>query len=313
MNKIKLFIFILLAIHFLLSCSEKESDVVYPQFDEHRAMSHLVAQVDMGPRVPGSDSWSKCHKYFFNYLDSLNVTFVADSFSFVDPYSAKEIPLVNVIANINGTGDDKRKILLVAHYDSRPRIDYAQKQEDRERGLDGANDGASGVAVLFELISDLVEQQPTVSIEIVFVDGEDWGKSGDSKYYLLGSSEYARKVKSEEYYFGIVLDMIGDKDQQVYREEYSQRFAGEINDIVWNASKKLAISTFHDTVKYAIQDDHLPFNVAGIKTVDLIDFDYQYWHTEFDTPDKCSAESLGNIGRILLEIIYNSKQWQKNF
>ncbi len=292
-----------------ISCSRKI--VKPPEFDGGRAMSYLKRQVSFGPRVPGSEASKNCRNYFYNFFDSLQVSYDSNSFSFKDPYSNNNIPLVNILVTMPGKEATSKKIILVAHYDSRPRTDFTESAEKKNSPIEGANDGASGVAVLMELAVLLNKNKPDVAVELLFVDGEDWGKSGDSDYYLLGSKEFAKTINADNYYFGIVLDMIGDKDQQVYREEYSERFAREINDIVWEAAARLSVNTFHNSVKYAVQDDHLPLNIAGVRTIDLIDFDYPYWHTEFDTADKCSAESLENIGKVLLELIYNRASWLK--
>lgn len=103
--------------------------------------------------------------------------------------------------------------------------------------------------------------------------------------------------------------MIGGKTQQICREIYSDRFHKPLNDMVWNTAKALGVTTFIDSTKYAVEDDHLSLNVGGVPTIDLIDFDYPYWHTELDTPDKCSAESLTNVGRVLAQIAYNKSIW----
>lgn len=219
--------------------------------------------------------------------------------------------MVNVVASIGGNDGAGDRIVLMAHYDSRPRTDYARDPALFESPIDGANDGASGVAVLMELANLMSKRPPPCSVDIVLVDGEDWGRAGDHDYYFLGSREFSRRIARGRYRFGIVVDMVGDRNQQIYREEISDTYARSINDMVFEAARRIGVATFIDSVKHAVKDDHLPLNVAGVPTVDLIDFDYQYWHTEFDTVDKCSAESLTNVGRVLVEIVYNKSIWPK--
>ena len=105
--------------------------------------------------------------------------------------------------------------------------------------------------------------------------------------------------------------MVGDSDQQIYREVYSEQFQKPINDMIWGVAKTLQISTFVDSTRHAVIDDHLPLNLGGAPAVDIIDFDYPHWHTENDTPDKCSAQALGNVGQIITYIVYNRSIWPK--
>jgi hypothetical protein len=105
--------------------------------------------------------------------------------------------------------------------------------------------------------------------------------------------------------------MIGDKYQQVFREDYTERFYKPVNDLIWGTAARLGVGTFSDSVRHTVIDDHIPLGAAGVPTALIIDFDYRHWHTEHDTPDKCSAESLGNVGRILAYIVYNESIWPK--
>lgn len=290
-----------------IACN-KES-VAPPVFDGQRAMEHISEQVSFGPRVPGSEAWEKCREYYTKFFDSLGLSVDSQVFEFFDPYSKETLPLVNLSAIIEGQNQDEPGILLAAHWDSRPRTDYAVDKSLSDMPIDGANDGASGVAVLMELAGLLANQPPPFRVELLLLDGEDWGKPGDLDYYLLGSREFSRRGIRGKYRFAIVLDMIGDKDQQIYREGYSEQYHPELNDMVFGLAQKFNITTFHDSVKYHVIDDHLPLNSGGVPAIDLIDFDYPYWHTEFDTPDKCSSESLENVGRLITHIIYNSSLW----
>ncbi|MFQ6008849.1 MAG: M28 family peptidase, partial [Candidatus Zixiibacteriota bacterium] len=283
-----------------------------PPFDGRRAYQYLIQQVAFGPRVPGSEASAECRKFMLTHFVKLGGDIDSQVFTFSDPYSQTEIKMVNLIARFNAAITKSDRVILMAHYDCRPRTDYAHNRELKDMPIDGANDGASGVAVLMELANLFTQQTPPVAVDLVLVDGEDWGKVGDNEYYLLGSKEFVRHNIRGKYRFGVVIDMVGDSSQEIYREGYSEQFYRSLNDMIWRAAGRLGIASFRDSVKHSIIDDHLSLNSVGVPAVCLIDFDYPYWHTEFDTPDKCSAASLANVGQVLVEIIYNPSLWPKN-
>ncbi|PWB68326.1 hypothetical protein C3F09_11860 [candidate division GN15 bacterium] len=282
-----------------------------PAFDGARAYDYLKQQTAFGPRMPGSEASAECLQYLLKHFRGLAQQVDTQSFAYTDPYSGQAIPMVNVIARFRGLETGTEPILLVAHWDSRPRTDYPSDQAKSNEPIAGANDGASGVAVLMELADLFAAKPPACDVVILLVDGEDWGKEGDYNNYLIGSRYFASRGIRGHYRFGIVIDMVGDKDQQIYREGFSNEYYLPLNNMIWNAARDLGISTFHDSVKYTITDDHLPISAAGVPTVDIIDFDYPYWHTDQDTADKCSAESLSNVGRVLAEIAYNRTLWPR--
>lgn len=301
-------IYLLILMTLLVGCGDGDSPP--PQFDGEQAFTYLEHQVAFGPRVPGTEPWRLCREYFYEHFEQAGLSVDSQAFTFYDPYSNSEKPLVNVIAQYRGDPSDEKALLLAAHWDSRPRTDFHSDSTRMTEPIDGANDGASGVAVLMELADLLAEQAPEVNVDLVLFDGEDWGKSGDIDLYLLGSRHFARGIRGR-YHFGIVIDMVGDKHQEIYKEGYSQEFQPVLNDYIWNQAKGLGLTTFHDSVKYTIMDDHLSLLAAGLPSVVLIDFDYPYWHTELDTPDKCSPESLANVGRLLADIVYKRSSWPK--
>lgn len=289
-----------------LGCS---GEVQPPGFDGDRAFSYLEQQVALGPRVPGTPASKACRELFYQHFGSCGLEVDSQAFRFFDPYSSVDTPLVNVIARHRGGGAGEPAVLLLAHYDSRPRTDYHSDSTLRHMPIDGANDGASGVAVLMELANLIKTQAPDCNVDLLLVDGEDWGRPGDTDYYLLGSREFARGGIRDKYAFGVVVDLIGDRYQQIYRENYTERFYKEINDMIWKVADTLGVTTFVDGTRHTIQDDHISIGAAGVPTALLIDFDYPHWHTENDTPDKCSPESLANVGRVLAYIIYNKAIW----
>ncbi|MEW6413381.1 MAG: M28 family peptidase [Candidatus Zixiibacteriota bacterium] len=294
----------------VLSCGQGVFEP--PVFDGQRAFGYLEKQVEFGPRVPGSEASASCRDYYYRHFSELGLEVDSQKFVFFDPYSQSDIPMVNVIASFKVTPDDKSPgMVLMAHYDSRPRTDFAENPQLRAQPIQGANDGASGVAVLMELANLFAQTPPEGNIDLVLVDGEDWGKAGDHHLYMIGSKEFAKRGIRDKYRFGIVVDMVGESDQQIYREGFSERYAKDLNDMVFSTARDLGLMTFIDSVRYPIMDDHLSLNIAGVPAIDIIDFDYPYWHTEYDTPDKCSAESLANVGRLLAYVVYNKSLWLK--
>lgn len=282
-----------------------------PSFDGQRALAYIETQVAFGPRVPGTEASAQCRQLFYRHFDSCGLEVDSQVFNFFDPYSSTDTTMVNVIARYRGGDADQLPILFLAHYDSRPRTDFPFDSTRASDPIDGANDGGSGVAVLMELARLFASQPPDCNVDLLLVDGEDWGRRGDPDNYLLGSRAFARQGLRGKYEFGIVVDMIGDKQQEIFREEYTNRFYQPVNDMIWKVAAQLGVTTFVDTTRHTILDDHLPIGAAGVPTALLIDFDYEFWHTEADTPDKCSAESLANIGRVLAYIIYNESLWPK--
>lgn len=291
----------------MVGCSA--SRVEPPLFDGERAFEYLVRQVKLGPRVPGTDAWKQARTLYYTHFQSFGMAVDSQAFEFFDPYSRTEKTLVNVIARVKGTRPEGPPILLVAHYDSRPRTDQHSDPLRRTDSLIGANDGASGVAVLLEMANLFAAKPPESDIEILLVDGEDWGMEGDPEHYLLGARYFASRGIHGKYRFGIVIDMVGGKDMQIFREVYSDRYNKPLNDMVWNAAGRLALPAFRDSVKHVVLDDHLPINAGSVPAIVLIDFDYPYWHTERDIPVNCSAGSLEQVGRLLAEIAYNRSLW----
>ncbi len=284
----------------LLSCGTAPS---VPRFDPGRAYDLLLLQTALGPRDPGSSGWMRFQEVLATFFDSLELDYDTQPFTYDDYLRGDTIPMVNWIIRINPGKDDR--ILIGAHYDCRPRADYAADTARRDEPILGANDGASGTAVLMHLAELMRAAPPRVGVDLVLFDGEDYGPPGRNEQYLLGSTHFASHHQGS-YRFGIIIDMIGDRDLAIYREEFSERYAKEINDMIWEASARLQVPAFIDSIKHAVIDDHLSLISGGIPTVDLIDFDYPYWHTHEDTPDKCDPASLDAVGRVLLDIIYGT-------
>jgi Zn-dependent M28 family amino/carboxypeptidase len=212
----------------------------------------------------------------------------------------------NIIGRINP--EAPRRILLCAHWDTRPTADM-NPIGFKNNPIPGANDGASGVAVLLELARVFDERNPPkVGVDIVLFDGEDYGPGLDMMF--LGSKHYARELHTSElarYNYGILLDMVGDKDLDIHPENHSESSAGLIYAVALELNEKLGYDAFKKSGSYTIYDDHLPLIDAGVPTMDLIDFTYPHWHTLADTVDKCSPESLGKVGKAVESFLRNEK------
>jgi len=201
----------------------------------------------------------------------------------------------NIIGEQNWK-DAKIRVLLLAHWDTRPTSDMDNNPANSRKPILGANDGASGVAVLLELMRVMKGRLPKdVGVMYLLTDGEDLGPDLDEMF--LGARAFMKDLPKPKPDYGILLDMIGDKDLKVPMEPNSLRYAGTlVREFYLNAARAGLKSAFPMTYGPVIEDDHMPLNEGGIPTMDLIDFDYAAWHTQADTVDKCSAESLGKIG-----------------
>ncbi len=297
--------FLFFIVLLLLSCGSETSNKNIPVFDGQRAFDYLEKQVSFGPRIPGSENAANCREYFIRFFDSLGIP--VDTFQFVHncKVSGKPITMINILASFNS--EDKNvsdRYLLAAHYDSRPRAEYDPDSLKRENWIDGANDGASGVSVLMELANLMTSQRPRVGVDLILLDGEDYGRPGDLDEYFLGAKDFVKRNIREKYKSALVIDMIGDSDLKIYKEEHSSKYSPEITDLVWQIAARLGETAFVDSVKHAIHDDHLSFMTINLPSAVIIDFDYKYWHTTYDNVDKCSAASLRTVGRVVTELIY---------
>lgn len=278
-----------------------------PAFSGKEAFGFLLRQTAFGPRNPGSPGHTSCLEYLGSALRELADTVRLQEFT-VPGYGGEQLRLTNIIGSFRP--ELTNRILLCAHWDTRPRADQDPDKNLRDKPIIGANDAASGVAVLLEIASLLKKNAPPIGVDIVFFDGEDYGKEGDTDRYLLGSRYFASRARGEySPRFGILLDMVGDSNLEIPREQNSMRFAPDVMNLVWNTARELGVSQFVDEPGEEIMDDHLPLNQAGIKTIDLIDFDYpdqtnRYWHTHQDTPDHCSPESLAAVGTVVTNVLF---------
>jgi len=301
--KIIMFVFAILVVS--LSCEKNKGSIIVPEFDGERALSYIAKQIEFGPRVPGSSGSLKCRDYLMQYFTEIGGEVDTMMFVHIDKRTGEEIDMTNIIASFNGTGGaDEPRYLIGAHFDTRPRAEYDPDTSKREDSIDGANDGASGVAVLMELGNLFAKQKPSANFDLVMFDGEDYGPPGHLEEYFLGARDIVRRNIKDKYKFALVIDMIGDADLQIYREEFSNKYSTELVDEIWATAHELGAGNFVDSIGYAIHDDHLSFMTIGLPAAVIIDFDYPYWHTTHDTYDKCSAESLNIVGKVVTTYLY---------
>lgn len=281
-----------------------------PEFSGVRAMDLLVAQCDLGPRVPGSEGNRELRKMILSLADKQGFTTHTLCFTAANPLTGEEVEICNLIVSAGPEGGSR--LWLGAHYDTRPVSDHDPDRALRSIPLVGANDGASGVAVLMHLMEILGQFPPEQGVDFLFFDGEDSGVSGDSGGFCLGSRHLAARCRD----FGnplsagiprglVVLDMVGQKNLSIPQEAFSLVNAPEWTASVFQRAENLGLTSLVPAQGQPVYDDHVPFLEQGIPAVDLIDFDYPHWHTTADTPDKCSAASLAEVGLLMLDMIYN--------
>ena len=287
---------------FLIISSSCHAHGRVPAFDAARAFAYLEKQCDFGPRNPGSRGHRECMLFLEAELKRSAETVTLQPFLFTDSRSRQTFTLHNIIANF---GQQANRILLCAHWDTRPWADAEPDPAKHDTPILGANDGASGVAVLLEIARILHEHSPPVGIDIVLFDGEDSGLSGRNDTWCQGSRYFARN-KRRDYLpvYGILLDFVGDRDLRFPIERFSYHYAPDVVDRVWSKAEALGLTAFDRALGLEVIDDHLELLNVGIPTINIIDFDYPYYHTLQDTPDKCSPESLGVVGTLLVNLIY---------
>ena len=266
----------------LFGCGRPASIGDYGEFNGERAFQDVVFQEEMGARYPGTVGHEQITTFITEELRAAGWI--------VDRHEA-EISGKEVINLIASRDKGSEYLLLGAHYDNRIFADHDRLEGLRSNPVPGANDGGSGVAVLLELARTLPDELPN-SIRLVFFDAEDNGGIDDWDW-ILGSRAYVRDI-SPLPQIAVILDMIGDADLQIYYERNSDQL---IREDIWRAADELGYEEiFIKQEKHSMLDDHTPFLEAGIPAVDIIDFDYPYWHTTEDTADKVSSDSLQVVG-----------------
>ena len=289
---------------FLAACREAPPP---HEFDGASAFRYLEAQMAFGPRIPGTEG----HRREAAWLDSM-ARARADSVIVQDwthvTARGDRLPLRNVIARFNPRATER--LLFLAHWDTRPHTD-APGSRDSSKAVPGANDGASGVAVLLGVADVLKRVPPSIGVDLLFADGEDYGADflGTKHDVLIGSRYYAQHLPPGPLpLYAVLFDMVGDKDLQLYQEGNSLTGAPEVVERVWRIAKEIGHGDiFIASPKPVLVDDHVELQNVGIRAIDVVDFDYgpgnAYWHTSEDTIDKVSAASLQVVGDVAAALV----------
>lgn len=290
-------------------------------FSADSAYRYVADQVDFGPRVPGSEGHKACREYIINTLERMQPDTMIVQNAVVTAYDGTELPISNIVAQYNKA--QSRRVLLVAHWDTRPWADREDREEERSRPILGANDGGSGVGVLLEIARNLAIKEPSVGVDLLFVDAEDYGRSDSfdrqDDTWCLGSQYWVDHMvpyKAENLpVYGILLDMVGGVNARFHYEDFSTRNASTPTIKVWSEAEALGYGDrFIRKVGGATIDDHIVLTRAGIPTTDVIELcneqTYSFpptWHTHDDNMSNIDRSTLKAVGETVLNVIYKEK------
>lgn len=290
-----------------------------PEFNADSAYHYIKAQVDFGPRIPNSLAHGQAGDYLISQFKKYGATVTVQAFT-ASTFDNQKINLRNIIASFHP--EKKKRILLAAHWDTRP---FADKDPEKPNStFDGANDGASGVGVLLEIARVIQQQPPSIGIDIILFDGEDWGERdnqqdthplppGLTEWWCLGSQQWARNKHQSNYSasFGILLDMVGGKNARFAKEGYSLEYAPGIVDKIWNTAGRLGFSHIflQEQTSFATDDHKFVNEVAKIPMVDILCYEPvsgfgDFHHTRKDNLEIISKETLSVVGKTVLNVIY---------
>lgn len=285
-----------------------------PAFDGRRAFAYLQQQCDFGPRAPGSEAHRRCGDFLAAELGKFADKVWEQRFDYRDKKDSTRVYRGrNIVASFNLKPAKGFRVMLCAHWDTRPWADKDPDPANRLLPVPGANDGASGTAALLEMARVLHGRRPDFGVDIVLFDLEDLGDYHAEAFpdslnpFCIGSEHFAASRGDYRPRYGILLDMVGDSDLVIKKEAISRAQAPQLMERVWAAARRAGAGAFVDAIGPALQDDHVPFLKRGIPVINVVDFDYPYWHTVSDTPDKCSPASLQQVGEMLVEMIYGGK------
>lgn len=289
-----------------------------PAFNADSAYTYVENQVKFGPRVPNTPAHKACGTYLANELRRFGAK-VFEQEAMLTAYDNTGLEARNIIGSYNP--ENKKRILLFAHWDSRPYADHDPNPTNHKKPIDGADDGASGVGALLEIARQIGQKDPGIGIDIIFFDAEDYGTPEFVKEYkqntwCLGTQFWTKNPHVPNYHadFGILLDMVGAKNAAFYKEQLSTMYAARYVELVWNTARKLGYGKFFiNAAGGAITDDH-QYVISGmnIPCIDIINYDPEsekgfapYWHTLDDSMKNIDRETLKAVGQTVLEVIYN--------
>ena len=272
-------------------------------FNGPTSLTYLQVVLKFGTRVPGSAGHRATGDWIVSEMRARGATVTEQAWTHTTT-AGQAVPMRNIVAQFNPAAT--KRVLYMTHWDTRPKAEKAPAA-DTLTPIVGANDGTSGIA-LFLSIADALKAKPTtIGVDLVFVDGEDFGEFGPPEVNVfIGSQYFARHLPSVGYSpaIAVVWDMIGDRSLQIFQETISLEIAPETVARVWRTAESLGYAgKFIQQPKYAVRDDHVSLHAVGIKAIDVIDIDYPYHHTLEDTADKVSVESLQVVGDVAMAVI----------
>ena len=255
-----------------------------------------------GPRVPNTPGHQRTGDWLEAQLRERADTVIVQPFT-QRTSGGVTLRLRNFFARFRPQATER--VLFLAHWDTRPKADKSANLGQQQLPVPGANDGASGVAILLGVADALKARAPEIGVDLLFVDGEDWGAFSDTTETLLGSRYFAAHLPpGYTTLFAVLFDMVGDKDLQILQEGYSVSRAPEVVQRVWDTAKRLGYErVFVPRASEALSDDHVPLQQVGIRAIDVIDFTFPYHHTTEDTLDKVSAASLQIVGDVAIALV----------
>ncbi len=280
-----------------------------PAFSGDRALALIRSQCELGPRTPGSEGNRKVREMVVATARRAGLRVVEQKFTV--PLGPKGAPVEACNVIVSAGPDGGRRLWLAAHFDTRPWADQDPVVARRREPVLGANDGGSGTAVLLHLVELLAAAPPPQGIDLLFLDAEDSGQPHDAMGFCRGSRHLAEGLGA----FGspldgtacrglVLLDMVGKAGARIPQEGYSLALAPEWTAAVFERAAALGLDVFEPVPGRQVYDDHVPFLQAGIPAVDLIDFDDPHWHTTADRPEHCSAATLAQVGRLVVDLAY---------
>jgi Zn-dependent M28 family amino/carboxypeptidase len=300
---------ILLTVTLLAGC-RGEAPLPAREFDGAAALGYIQTQLAFGPRIPGTPGHDRMAAWLDSLLRARADTILEQRWTHRTT-SGASLPLVNLIARFKPAASTR--LLFLAHWDTRPKADGVHSR-DSTLPVPGANDGASGVAVLLAMADALKQAPPDIGVDLLFVDGEDYGDFNADTDVLLGSRYYAEHpAPGAAPRFAILFDMIGDRDLRILQEGLSLTAAPDVVELVWNLAQRLGYgNVFVPEEGITLTDDHVPLQQKGIRAIDLIDFTYggpdnQWHHTPDDTFDKVSSASLQVVGDVAMALVRTTK------
>ncbi len=277
------------------------------KFDSEQAAKYLKQLCDIGPRVSGTEGMKKQQKLIEDHFKKLGATVTRQEFKARQRSRKNETEFVNIIVSWNP--QNERRVLLCAHYDTRPIADQEANRANWTKPFVSANDGTAGVAMMMEMGNHMKDVKSEFGVDFVFFDGEEYvfetDRMGGGDRYFIGSEHfadaYAKSKGKRKYRYdaGVLFDLCHGKGASLKVEMHSYDAARSLVDQIWGVAKAIGAKSFRYERGYEVLDDHIALNRAGIPTVDVIDFDYAHWHKLSDTPDKVDPVQMAEVAKVI--------------